>query len=114
AVELDERLVSGVRGRHRARELLHAVTAGGAASLGWPEAGRLEAGGLADLVTVDLGSVRLAGTTPESGLDSLVFAAAAADVRDVMVGGRWIVRDGAHVHLDVTTELRRSIAAVWA
>jgi cytosine/adenosine deaminase-related metal-dependent hydrolase len=37
---------------------------------------------------------------------SLVFAAGAGDVRDVMVGGRWVVRDGAHVALDVPAELR--------
>ena len=34
-----------------------------------------------------------------------MFAAAAADVRHVMVGGRWIVRDGAHT-LDV--DVRRA------
>jgi hypothetical protein len=28
-------------------------------------------------------------------------------VCDVMVGGRWIVRDGAHLTLDVATELER-------
>ena len=31
---------------------------------------------------------------------------AAGDVRDVMAGGRWIVRDRAHVSIDVPAELR--------
>ena len=42
AVELDERLASGVRGRHSGDELLQAATAGGYRSLGWPEGGAIE------------------------------------------------------------------------
>ena len=44
AIELDERLVSGVRGRHRPEALLHAATAGGHEALGWPGGGRLAPG----------------------------------------------------------------------
>jgi cytosine/adenosine deaminase-related metal-dependent hydrolase len=50
--------------------------------------------------------VRLAGTPAGAA----VFCAGAADVRDVMVGGRWVVRDGAHVSIDVAAELRAAIA----
>ena len=109
AIELDERLATGARGNHRPADLLRAATVEGHAALGWPEAGLLQAGALADLVTVDLDGVRLAGTTPEVAIDSVVFAAAAPDVRHVMVGGRWIVRDGAHVSLDVAAELRAAL-----
>ena len=52
AVELDERLETGVRGGHSAGELLRAATADGCAAIGWPEAGRIEPQALADLVTV--------------------------------------------------------------
>jgi cytosine/adenosine deaminase-related metal-dependent hydrolase len=38
-----------------------------------------------------------------------VFAAAAADVRHVMMGGRWVVRDGVHLALDVASELRGAL-----
>ena len=38
----------------------------------------------------------LAGRRGESLLDSLVFAGNANPVQDVMVGGRWLVRDGRH------------------
>ena len=55
AVELDERLATGERGRHPAAGLLRAATAGGHACLGWPDAGRIEPGARADLVTVGLG-----------------------------------------------------------
>jgi formiminoglutamate deiminase len=109
AVELDERLASGQRGGQGAAELLQAATEGGAAAIGWPEAGRIEAGALADLVTIDLTSVRLAGTSSEHALESAVFAATAADVRDVMVGGKFVVRDGAHLRLDVAAELAAAI-----
>src|SRR3954452_11265757 len=108
AIELDERLASGVRGGHTGEGLLRAATAGGYAALGWPEGGRLEPGALADLVTVRLDGVRLAGTPAEAAVASVVFAAAASDVRDVMVGGRWVVRDGAHASLDVPAELREA------
>jgi formiminoglutamate deiminase len=110
AIELDERLATGVRGVHPATGLLRAATASGYAALGWPEGGRIEPGALADLTTVALDSVRLAGTRAEDALPSVVFAAAAADVRDVMMDGRWSVRDGEHVALDVTAELRAPLA----
>jgi formiminoglutamate deiminase len=111
AVELDERLATGSRGRHRAADLMRAATGNGHASLGWPEAGRIAPGALADLTTVGLDSARLAGTEPGHAVESLVFAAAASDVRHVVVGGRFVVRDGAHVDLDVAGELRAALAA---
>jgi cytosine/adenosine deaminase-related metal-dependent hydrolase len=39
-----------------------------------------------------------------------VYAAAAADVSDVMVGGRWIVRAGRHLEIDAAAELRAALA----
>ena len=110
AVELDQRLASGERGHHSAGELLRAATANGHAAIGWAEAGRIATGAIADLVTVSLDGVRLAGATPATALESLVFAASPADVRRVMIGGREVVSDGAHVGLDVAAELRASIA----
>ncbi len=105
AVELDERLASGVRGSHDAPALLVMATAGGHASLGWPDAGRIEPAARADLTTVGLGSVRLAGTRPDDALDAVVFAATAADVRHVVIDGRVVVADGRHVSIDVPAEL---------
>jgi formiminoglutamate deiminase len=111
AVELDERLNSGVRGNHAPGDLLRAATASGYESLGWPEGGRIDAGALADLTTVALGGVRLAGTTARNALAAAVFCASAPDVSSVMVGGRWIVRDGAHVTIDVAAELAATLPA---
>ena len=114
ALELDERLASGVRGLHGAPELLRAATESGYASLGWPEGGSIRAGALADLVAVRIDGLRLVGVPAEDLLGALVFAGAAADVRDVIVGGRFVVRDGVHASLDVPRELAAAVAEVVA
>ena len=112
-VEMHERLRSGTRGHWSAAALLRAATVDGHASLGWPEAGRLAAGAPADFVTIDTNSVRLAGADPATLLDSVVFAATAADVREVVVAGRRVVSEGRHVMVDdVPAALRSAIAAV--
>jgi formiminoglutamate deiminase len=113
AVELDERLRTRERGHWTAVSLLTAATATGHAALGWPDAGRLVAGAYADLVTVSLDSVRLAGAAPSHLTESIVFAASPADVRDVIVSGRPVVRDGRHLRVpDVPRALAQTIAAV--
>ena len=108
AVELDERLRTRRRGHFTAAELLTAATSAGHAALGWRDAGRIAVGQRADLVTVRLDSVRTAGVPPIG----VFFAAGAADVTDVLVDGRPVVRDGRHVTIDVPAALRESIAAV--
>jgi len=112
AIELDERLARLERGNQDAAALLEAATVDGQRAIGWPEAGAIERGRLADLVNIAGDSVRLAGITPDTAAASLVFAATAADVTNVIVGGEFIVRDGRHVRLDVPRELRSSIAAL--
>jgi formiminoglutamate deiminase len=112
AIELDERLARLERGNQDAAALLAAATTDGQRAIGWPEAGAIERGRLGDLVNLSGRGVRLAGITPETAAPSIVFAATAADVTNVIVGGEFVVRDGAHVRLDVASELRTSIAAL--
>lgn len=112
AIELDERLARLERGNQDATALLAAATADGQRAIGWPEAGAIERGRLADLVNLSGRSARLAGITPETAAPSIVFAASAADVTNVIVGGEFVVRDGVHARLDVAAELRASIAAL--
>jgi formiminoglutamate deiminase len=112
AVELDERLATERRGHHRPADLLAAATGSGMDALGW-DAGRLAPGRLADLVTVRLDSVRLAGARPADVVDHLVFAATAADVTSVVASGRQVVADGHHLLVDdVAAALGRAIAAL--
>ncbi|MFF8385189.1 formimidoylglutamate deiminase [Streptomyces kanasensis] len=115
AMELDERLRSRTRGHWTAAALLRAATADGHAALGRPDAGRLEAGALADFTTIALDTVRTAGPPPRLAAETAVFAASAADVRHTVVAGRHVVRDGAHALVpDVARALRDSIAALHA
>jgi formiminoglutamate deiminase len=113
AVELDERLSTLQRGCLQPAQLLGAATAGGAWSLGWYGAGRIAPGAVADLVVVDLATVRLAGTDASSAVAAVTFAATAADVRHVMVGGRWLVQDSVHTSIDVPAALATTIGALW-
>ncbi|SCG57588.1 formiminoglutamate deiminase [Micromonospora rifamycinica] len=108
AVELDERLRTRRRGHFTAAALRDAATVAGHAALGWSDAGRLAVGERADLVTVRLDSPRTAGVPPVG----VFFAATAADVDQVVVDGRQVVRDGRHLTVDVPAELSAAIAAV--
>ncbi|GHA94514.1 formimidoylglutamate deiminase [Streptomyces termitum] len=113
AMELDERLRTRTRGHWTAAALLRAAGADGHAALGWDRAGALEAGALADFTTIALDTVRTAGPVPRLAAETAVFAATAADVRHVVVGGRTVVRDGAHVSVpDVPGALAAAIAAL--
>jgi formiminoglutamate deiminase len=104
AVELDERLATGIRGSHRPAALLSAATAGASLAIGAP----------ADFVTVCLDNPRLASFDAPTAASHLVFAGGACDVRTVVVGGTTVVTGGRHATLDVPDELRRSIATVTA
>jgi formiminoglutamate deiminase len=100
-VEYSERIATGRRGHFRAGELARAATTDGHASLGWPDAGEIAPGAIADLVTVALdASPRLAGATRKTALASAIFAGSAADVRHVVAGGEDLVRDGRHLLVD--------------
>jgi formiminoglutamate deiminase len=113
AVELDERLATGRRGHHRPSDLLAAATEGGMRALGRPEGGAIAPGRLADLVAVRLDTPRLAGAPADELLAAVVFAAGAADVSDVVVGGRQVVADGHHLLLgDVAAALDKAVRAV--
>ena len=54
--------------------------------------------------------MRTAGTRRDDALAGVVFAATAADVRHVVIGGRVVVRDGQHTAMDVAAELRSVLA----
>jgi formiminoglutamate deiminase len=110
AVELDERLATQQRGHWSAPELLDAATTTGHRSLGWDDAGVIAVGHRADLVTLDPASPRTAGTGRDEG--SIVFAATAEDVTQVMVDGRIVVRQGDRE--EIGRELDQAIGKVFA
>jgi formiminoglutamate deiminase len=110
AVELDERLARQERGIIGASTLLRAATADGHHAIGWADAGVLKVGARADLVAVDLNSVRTAGG--EATAETIVFAASAADVTDVVIDGQVVVADRRHVRVDVAAELNKAITTL--
>lgn len=105
ALELDERLRSQSRGVHRDGDLLSMATVNGHRSLGWDDAGYIAVGHRADLVTISLDSVRLAGTSRVDAIAAAVFAATASDITDVHVDGRQVVTNQQHASIDVPAEL---------
>ncbi|MCX7514809.1 formimidoylglutamate deiminase [Frateuria sp. STR12] len=75
--------------------LWRAALEGGAQASGLP-VGTLQPGHRADLLVLDDGSALLAAREEPALLDSLIFAGNTPLVRDVMSGGRWVVRDFRH------------------
>ncbi|MBA2550594.1 MAG: formimidoylglutamate deiminase [Nocardioidaceae bacterium] len=106
AVEMHERVRTLQRGVFEPAALLAAAT--DHAGLGWPDAGRLEVGARADLVTVRTDTVRTAGAAPAQVLS----AATAADVDTVLVAGEPVVRAGRHRMGDVGAMLVAAIGAL--
>lgn len=80
---------------HTAARLWTLAARGGAQALGL-NAGEISLGKRADLVVVDTDYVSLAGRDGAQALDSYVFVAGKAAVRDVMVAGTWLVKERHH------------------
>jgi formimidoylglutamate deiminase len=60
--------------------------------------GALLAGRRADLVMLDPDSNPLLGHGPDTALDGWILGGTQNPVRDVMVAGNWVIRDGHHPH----------------
>ncbi len=72
-------------------DVYRAATLGSARVLGFPDAGEIRVGAKADLVFLDLHAITW---IPHNGtINQLVHAEDATSVRDVMIGGRLVVRD---------------------
>jgi formimidoylglutamate deiminase len=95
SLEYHLRMVKLERAVLQAKHLFSCATEAGAASLTIPE-GCLESGAPADFFTVALDDPSVAGADPESLLASIVFSAERTAIRDVAIGGKFVVRDGRH------------------
>jgi formimidoylglutamate deiminase len=91
-----------------ALNLLQMATRNGAHSLG-VSSGKLFRGAPADFFTVDLNHPSVVGTGERDLLSAIVFGAEKGAIRDVAVGGRFIVRDGVHA---LAEESGRAFTAV--
>ena len=96
-----------------AEHLFSCATEAGARCLGAP-GGSLEPGRPADFFTVALDDPSLAGADPESLLAHVVFSAERTAVRDVAVGGKFVVRDGRHpAGEEIVREFDRVQEKLW-
>jgi formimidoylglutamate deiminase len=83
------------RSRNVSDGLFQRALAGGAQALGRCT-GAIAPGRRADLVVLDTEHPALVGRTGEQLLDAWLFCGNSTPVRDVMVDGAWVVRDGHH------------------
>lgn len=77
------------------RTLFDAALDGGAQALGQP-IGRLEVGKRADWIVLDGNDPYLATASEDGILNRWLFAGGDRQVRDVLVNGKWVVREGHH------------------
>src|ERR1700712_2388339 len=77
------------------RTLYDAALAGGAQAMG-QAIGALEVGKRADWLVLDGNDPYLATASGDAILNRWLFAGGDRQVRDVMVNGRWVIRDGRH------------------
>jgi formiminoglutamate deiminase len=91
AVETNERLVSQRRGHWSAAELMRAGGRAGHRSLGFVDAGLIQPGQWADLVTINPSTVRTAGTG--ASIETVAFAASPADITSIVASGKLVDLD---------------------
>lgn len=90
AAALSAKLGAGAPEAFRRADLEEAVTEGGAAALGFPEAGRIAPGAEADLLLVDMGTTFFAGGGDPDA--NFLYAADASCVDTVLCAGRTLMR----------------------
>ena len=88
-----EKVVGASTGAYLFRRAL----AGGTQAAG-RAVGEIAVGRRADFVVLDGEHPSLVGRRGDQILDSWIFSGNSTPVRDVMVGGQWLVREGTHVH----------------
>jgi len=107
-------LVTGKRSRAVGTTLWLEAAAGGAQALGRPM-GAIASGLRADLVVLDAHHPDVMERSGDALTNALVFSAGSNSVRDVMVGGKWAVREGKHAREELAAQdYRQALAALLA
>ena len=91
-----------------AEQVWAAATTGSARALGFAHVGRIAPGYAADLVFLDLDSPTLIPLN--APVNQLVFGEDGTSVREVMIGGRFVVRDGRLLTVDLPALAARAEA----
>lgn len=96
-----------------AERLFERVSRGGAAAAGEPAWG-LIVGARADALVADADDPATLGVPAPHGLDAMVFSSPVRPWRDVMVAGRWVIRNHAHGQGPrIAGEFTRAMAGLW-
>lgn len=78
----------------KAYEIIRMATYLGSRAMNWNEIGDIREGGYADLITIDLNKPHLTPIiNPTTLISHIVYAMTGSDVSDVMIGGKWKMRD---------------------
>jgi formimidoylglutamate deiminase len=107
-------LVIGKRSRAVGTTLWQEAATGGAQAIGRPM-GAIATGLRADLVVLDPNNPDVMERSGDAIANAFVFAAGSNPVRDVMVGGKWAVREARHAREDIAAkDYRQALAALLA
>lgn len=105
-----ERNIAGGRETHSTgRALLEGAWAGGAQASG-RRLGAIRPEYRADVVVLDTDHPALVGRENDQVLDAWIFSGEDTPVRDVMVGGAWVVEDGRHRGQEEIENAYRAVA----
>lgn len=103
-----------VDGKALATHLFDSATTNGARALAVP-AGSLEPGRMADFITVDLDDSSVAGNSADDLLSTLVFSMSRSAIRDVVVGGVFVLSDQQHpLQAEIVGCYKEVHDAIWS
>ena len=107
-------ILDQVGGKTLAAHLFDSATVNGACALAVP-VGKLTPGRLADFITIDLDDSSVAGNSAADLLSALVFSMSRSAIRDVVVGGRFTLRDQQHTrHAEIISRYKEVHDAIWS
>ncbi len=102
--------LAGGAGQSTGRSIFEAALTGGAQAL-QQNTGAIAVGKRADFVVLNADHHALLGRSQDSALDAWVFSGGNSCVRDVFVGGKPRVKDGAHVDAaSITNKFKQTLA----
>ena len=102
-------IAGGGKAHSTGRALLEGAWTGGAQASG-RRLGAIRPGFRADVVVLDTDHPALVGKDEDQLLDAWIFSGEDTPVRDVMVGGAWVVEDGRHRRQEEIAAAYRTVA----
>lgn len=105
----ERNIAGGRRASSTGRALLEGTWTGGAQASG-RRLGAIRPGFRADAVVLDVNHPALVGRSEDQLLDAWIFSGEDTPVRDVMVGGAWVVEDGRHREQEEIAAAYRTVA----